>query len=309
MKKKSIPAKTNIPQLPPRLENELAQYPQLQQPLDLTTRIKHSVNPGDLIACMAAIKRFYDATKRKVIVSQTVGMLANYYQGAVHPTVNETGAAVCCNQSMWEKLKPLIESQYYIHSFERYEGQKVDLDFDVIRGKTFVNLPHGMIQAWIFYAFPDLACDLSKQWIFIEGKCPKHIEKQVKGKVIINFTERYRNTTMDYFFLKNYADDLIFAGTDREHWLFCQQWQLNIPRLDDKNLLEYAYAIRESRFFLGNQSTGWNLCNAMAHPRILEVCSYAANCQPNIGEDSYGYFHQVGLEYYFRILYNKTANK
>lgn len=307
MKKKPVPKSVKF-DLPPRLQNELAAAP-IIQPLDLYTTVKHSVNPGDLIACMAALKVYYDATKRKIKVAQSIDTLAAYYQGAVHPTMNSSGQNVCCNARTWGMLKPLIESQYYIHSFEKYTGQKVDLDFDVIRGKTFVNLPHGMIQNWIVYAFPDLACDLSKPWITIEGKTPKYIEKQAKNKIILNFTERYRNTMMDYFYLKNYSNDLIFAGTEREHWLFCNAWQLDIPRLEDKNFLDYAYALRDCRFFVGNQSTGWNICQSMAVPRSLELCSYAANCQSGVGENSYGYYHQVGNEYYFRRLYNETANK
>ena len=277
-----------------------------EQKIEYVTRIKHSTNPGDLIAAMGAIKKFYDVTQRRVIVSQSTSFLASYYSGAVHPTVNEQGQNVCCNDAMWEMLKPLIESQPYIHSFEKYSGQKIDLDFDVIRGKTFVNLPNGAIQAWITYAFPDLAFNLSNAWITLDGKCPPNIKKQVSGKVMINFTERYRNSVIDYFFLKNYAPDLIFAGTEREHWLFCNQWQLNIPRLEITNFLELAYALKESRFMLGNQSMNWNLAESLKTPRILEVCQYVQNCQPLIGEDSYGFFHQVGLEYCFRMLYNKT---
>lgn len=280
--------------------------PTEQPPVEYITRVKHSTNPGDLIAAMGAIKKFYDITQRRVIVSQSTSFLASYYSGAVHPTVNEQGQNVCCNDAMWTMLKSLIESQPYIHSFEKYSGQKIDLDFDVIRGKTFVNLPNGAIQAWITYAFPDLAFNLSDAWINLTGKCPSKIKKQVSGKVIINFTERYRNSVIDYFFLKNYAPDLIFAGTEREHWLFCNNWGLNIPRLDVKDFLELGYALKESRFMLGNQSMNWNLAEAMKTPRILEVCQYAQNCQPLVGEDSYGFFHQVGCEYYFRMLHNKT---
>lgn len=294
-------------QIPPRLQAELAHSPILPHPK--YTRIKHSVNMGDLIASMAAMKRFYDVTKSKIIVSQHIGTVAEYYQGAVHPVTNESGVQVCMNEKIWTMMKPLVESQYYIQEFEKYEGQAVDMDFNVIRGKTFVNLPNGMIQSWIMYAFPDLACDLSKPWITIDGKTPKYIEKQIKGKAIINFTERYRNKNMEYFFLKNYADDLVFSGTEREHWLFCNQYRLDIPHLEIKNFLDLAYAIRDCRFILGNQSSLWNLAEAMKKPRILEVCSFAANCQPMIGEHSYGYYHQVGNEYFFRKLYNLTAQK
>jgi hypothetical protein len=307
MKKITVPQKkAHKPELPARLKKELAHVPEIIKEEGVFTRVKHSVNPGDLIACMAAIKEFYDITQRKVIVAQTIDHLAAYYQGAVHPTTNEQGQNVCMNIKSWTMMKPLIESQYYIHSFERYEGQTINLDFDTIRGKTFVNLPNGMIQSWIMYAFPDLCYDLSQPWIKLDDKSPSSITKQVKGKIILNFTERYRNNMMDYFYLKNYADELIFSGTEREHFQFCNHWQLNIPYLKVNNFLELAYAIKEARFTLANQSMVWNLCEAMKTPRILEICSYAANCQPFIGKQSYGFYHQVGNEYYFRRLYNET---
>jgi hypothetical protein len=47
----------------------------------------------------------------------------------------------------------------------------------------------------------------------------------------------------------------------------------------------------------------------MKTPRVLETCKWADNCQPGIGGDSVGYFYQVGAEYHFRTMYNKTANK
>jgi hypothetical protein len=176
----------------------------------------------------------------------------------------------------------------------------------VIRGKTFVNMPHGAIQGWIPIAYPDLYFDLSKPWIKIKGDCPEHILSQVKGKTILNFTERYRNNIIDYFFLKGYAPELIFAGTEKEHWLFCNRWQLDVPRLEINDFLEYAYALRECRFLLSNQSMAWNLAQAMQIPRVLELCQYAQNCIFGIGEHSYGYYHQIAAEYYFRKLYNIT---
>lgn len=275
----------------------------------LATRIKHAVNLGDSVACLAPIKKYWEVTGRKVIFCQQVNMPAAYYPGATHPTVDAAGTMVTMNDFTFDMVKPLIEAQPYIHSMEKYEGQKIDLDFNVIRQKTFVNLPHGAIQNWIPFAFPDLAFDLSQPWVELPGKCPKRIKDQVQGKVIINFTERYRNSIIDYFFLKEYAPDLIFAGTDREHFLFCNQWQLSIPRLEVTNFLDSAYALKEARFMMGNQSFLWNLAEALKTPRILEVCQYAQNCINGVGAHSYGYFHQVGAGYYFRKLYNETGKK
>lgn len=274
---------------------------------------KHSVNPGDLIAAMGAIKKYYDVLKEndgvppRIIVAQTLNVKAAYYSGAIHPTLDESGNAVTCNLKMWEMLKPLIESQEYIHAFVKYEGQRVDVDFDVIRGKTNINMPHGPIQGWIPLAYPDLSFDMSKSWITLKDKCPEHIRKQVNRKVIVNFTERYRAPMLDYYFLKNYAPDLIFAGTEREYFLFTNAWGISCPRLHVENFLELAHALKASRFVLANQSLCWNLCQAMLVPRVLEMCHFADNCFPMIGEDSHGYFYQVGAEHDFRIMYNKTS--
>lgn len=278
---------------------------------ELFTTCKHFANLGDIVSALASVKKYHAVTGRKVMFCQTINQEAAYYPGCVHPTIDEeTGKNVCVNNTGFQMIKPLIESQEYIHSFVPYSGQKIDLDFDVIRGKTDVGLPQGLIQTWLVYAYPDLSYDISTPWISLNGNIPKKIAEQVKGKIIVNFTERYRShAPLDYFFLKNYVPDLIFSGTEKEHFLFCNRWQLTIPRLEVKNFLELAYAIKGSRFILANQSFNWNLANAMGHPRVLEVCKWAFNCHPNIGEDNYGGFYQTAIEYYFRLLYNKTANK
>lgn len=291
-------------QLTQRLSNELAVAPSIPPTEEFYTTVKHFPNLGDQIAAMPALKKYFEVTKRKIKFCQVINQEAQYYPGAQHGTIDENGKMVTMNSGLFEMMKPLMESQEYIHSYVKYDGQKIDLDFDVIRGKTFVNLPHGAIQAWIVYAFPDLAFDLSKEWITLSGKCPEKIKKQVKGKIIINFTERYRNGLIDYFFLKNYMPDLIFAGTEREHWLFCNKWQLTIPRLEVNDFLQLAYALKESKFLLSNQSMMWNLADALKTPRILELCQYAQNCQPMVGENSFGFFHQTGVEYYVKVLSN-----
>lgn len=272
------------------------------------TAIKHTCNLGDIIGALPACKKYYDVTKRKIRFLQRINMPASYYPGAVHGTVDEHGTMVTLNKYLFDMVKPLLESQDYIESMEIYNGQSVHLDFDTIRGKTFVNMPHGSLAAWLMYAFPDLCYDISKPWMFLENE-PRQIEEVTKGKVVVNFTERYRNGLMDYFFLREYAPDLIFAGTEAEHFKFCNQWQLTIPRLEVKDFLELAYALRSCRFLLSNQSFQWNLASALGVPRVLEVCQFAQNCLPFYGDDNYGYFHQTSLGYYFRMMYNKTASK
>jgi len=267
-------------------------------------RSKHFTNIGDAIGAMCVLKKYYESTGKKVIFMQQLSVKAQYYPGATHPTVDSENNFVCMNSKMWEMLKPLLLSQEYIHDAEEYTGQPINLDLDVIRGdRYFVNMPNGSLQAWWMYAYPDLATDISKPWITLPNECPENILNQVNGKVILNFTERYRNNTINYFFLQKYQNHLIFSGTPREHLLFCEAWKIDIPLLQAKDFLEVAYAIKFSKFFLGCQSAAWNMAEAMKAPRILEVCRFAQNCLPFYGEKSYGFFHQVGLEYYFDLLY------
>lgn len=297
-------------ELHPKLESDLAATNLITKNEYNTTTVKHLANMGDIVAALAACKKFFEITSRKIIFCQHVDHPAAYYPGATHGTLDDNGTMVTLNKKLFEMIKPLVESQEYIHSFEKYGGQRIDLDFDVIRGKTDVNMPHGMLSAWIMYAYPDLWTDLSKPWLTLPQREPQDIERAVKGKVIINFTERYRShAPLDYYFLKPYSPDLIFAGTEKEHWVFCNKWGLPIPRLEVSDFLEYAYAIQACRFLLSNQSFAWNIADAMKTPRVLETCKWADNCQPGIGGDSVGYFYQTGCEYHFRTMYDKMRNK
>jgi hypothetical protein len=268
----------------------------------LPTRVKHFCNAGDVIASLAGLKSYWEKNNRKIIFCQQIGVAAQYYAGATHGTTDSNGNMVCMNERVWEMVQPLLLSQEYIHSCEEYTGQEdILIDIDVIRKKVFVNLPQGQIQAWIMYAFPDLAYDLSRPWITLpDADLP--IIDQVKDKIIVNFTERYRNGHINYYFLRKFKHRLLFVGTDREHLLFVNRWKCDMPKLETKNFLELAYAVKHCKFLLANQSMVWNLSEAMKSPRILEVCEFAVNCMPFVGEKSYGFYHQQGVEHYVDIM-------
>lgn len=265
---------------------------------------RHLANPGDIIASLASCKTFYELTKRKVVYCQILNSPGNYYFGAVHPTTDDNGNMVTLNQKMFDMVKPLVESQEYIERFEKFDGQNINVDLDIIRGKINVGMPNGFLASWPMYAYPDLGRDISKPWM--ELPLEDHPVKEiVKGKIIVNFTERYRNPAIAYHFLKRYAADLIFAGTDREYYLFTNTYGVNIPKLQVDDFLELGYAIKFCRFLMGNQSFCWNLANAIGHPRLLEVFFGAHNCHPFVGENNNGYAYQEGGEYWFRKMYNE----
>lgn len=263
--------------------------------------VRHSCNIGDLIASLAGLKGFWENTGKKFSYLQELNVPATYHTNYYHPTQDE-GKQVMCNKKMFDMIKPLIDCQPYINSFEEFNGQKVIVDFNVFRGELEVNMPFGAIQSWYMLAFPDLACDISRAWIDVpEGE----IYPEYKNKVLVNFTERYRNQFIHYYFLKEYQSELLFAGTEKEHSDFCKKWNLNIPLLIVDDFLHLAQILKFSKFFLGNQSFCWNLNRAMNLPSILEMFAHAPNCIPFIGNENYGFYHQRALEYYFNKLINK----
>lgn len=265
--------------------------------------MKHMCNPGDLIASMASLKSYYEQTGRKVILYQQLNLKAEYYASATHGTLADDGSGtmVCMNKHIFDMIKPLIVAQEYIEDMRVYEGQQLFLDLDVIRKQKFVNIPHGDIQSWVAYAYPDLAPDLSEPWITLPEK-DLPIKEWIKNKIIINFTERYRNGHINYFFLRKYKHRLVFAGTEREHLLFCNAWGIDMPRLEVKDFLELAYAIKYCKYILCNQSMCWGISRSMLTPHILEMCQYAVNCLPFHYKQSKGFYHQDGVEHYVDIL-------
>lgn len=261
-----------------------------------TISLRHVVNGGDIIAAMAGMKSLYDKYNSKSIIYQQLNVRGDYYQGATHPLTDANGNMVCMNEDMFNLLKPLIESQEYIEVFKQWRGEKVHVDLDIIRNGLYSGMPNMMIQSWIMMAFPDMDFDLSQQWMFVDS------DDTYKDKVIVNFTERYRNNKISYYFFKEYEDKLIFAGTTKEYLLFCNAWELDIPRLEITDFLQYAKFIKGCKFFLGNQSAAVNIAFALQHPRIVELCPFAQNYQPFVGKDNYGFYHQGALEYYFKKL-------
>lgn len=259
-------------------------------------RYKHSKNFGDLIAILPGIKHLWKTTGKKAVIVQKVGLMAYYYENAVHPIKNEDGNNVCMTEGFWAKITPLLEAQEYIERCEIFNGQTFDIDLDTHMVDKQVPMPAGDIHYYQWFLNPELATDLSEPWL--------DVGNVVKADCIyINMTERYRNPFITYFFLKPYERQLIFGGTEQEHSLFCKQNNLNIELSKSDNFLDVARMIKSCKFFIGCQSANWHLADAMKTPRILEMCNVFPNTFPT-GKNGYVFLKQEHLEYYFNKLIN-----
>lgn len=259
---------------------------------------KHSFNSGDLLTMMPGMQKIYRETGQKAIILQRLNLPADYGHNIPHPVKNENGVQVCMNKQMFDMMKPLIEAQEYVERFDVWEGESVDFDFDLTRMNAQMPLPGGSIHHWASLIFPQLECDLSKQWI----ECGLGYGSK---KIIINRTGRYQNPYINYFFLKEHQDHIEFAGTEKEHEMFCNEWGLNIRYLKVDNFLALAKHISNSRFMVGGQSLAWHISDGMKQRRILEVCSAYPNTFPT-GANGYSFISQVSLEFQFNKLLKET---
>lgn len=261
---------------------------------------KHGVNAGDLIGSLAGVREVCRNMGQKAIIYQETNRLAEYYIGATHPTTDAQGRQVTMSEAIFKMIKPLITSQDYIEDFQEFKGQEIAINLDVIHTEQIVNIPYLALPTWPMYAFPDMACDITIPWIEVESS------PITKGVVIVNMTDRYRNHKINYYFLKKYQDHLCFAGTEKEYETFMEKSEVKMPYLKVDDFLELASCIKGAKFIYGNQSMQWNIAQAMGSPRLLEICSFAPNCQPFVGKYNYGYYHQGGAEYLFNRLFEET---
>lgn len=256
---------------------------------------KTSSPSGDLISFLSGVKQIWMDTGRKAILYHRLGMIGGSYEGADSAYEDAEKNPICFNQYTFDMMRPLLLSQEYIEDYIVFTGQKHDLDLDKLRMEGFTNQPRGSLNRWANYLFPEMASDLSQVWLNV----PK--SELYRDKVILNFTKRHRNTTVNYFFLKPYEQYLVFAGLPEEKELFCKEWQLNIPLLTVENFYELAQIVKGCKFLLSNQSMVFQIAEAIKVPRILECFPHMPNVIP-VGENSFDFYHQGGVEFYFNKL-------
>jgi len=257
---------------------------------------KSSSPSGDLISFLAGIRQMYIETGKKGVVYQILNMVGVGHPDSIHPYSNTYGEPVCMNQYAFDMLYPLLKAQEYIEDYRVYSGEKVDFDFDLIRFERQTLQPKYSLNRWFFLVFPQMTTDLSKAWVTVN-------KADYSDKIIINFTQRYRHHVMNYFFLKNYQDRILFAGLESERNIFCEQWGLDIQLLKVNDFLELAAAIKGCKFFMGNQSFCFQLAESLKVPRVLEIFPMMPNVIPT-GEQSYDYCSQSACEFYFDKLLN-----
>jgi hypothetical protein len=270
----------------------------MSQSPDKSYSFKISVFSGDIIYSLPGIKKCVEQ----------YGVPASIYLWLDRPWQDYTELGqkhpYGVNQYALDMMKPLLESQPYIKLCKKWEGEDIAVDLDDQRTKTISTMPRGCITQWPGQIWPDLICDTSKPWLNLTELNGYFKNPDVVGKILVNRTSRWRNDMIHYFYLREYADQLLFVGLEEEHAALCKEWDLDIPYYKTSNFLDLAIAIRSCRLFIGNQSLCFALAEAMKIPRILEICPHAPNVIPS-GPDGYYFLHQGAFEILMKNLTKK----
>ena len=283
------------------------------------TPFKFSLLPGDLINFLPGVKHICEATKTKAALF--LGL--NIEWAMSEPVSRGRASNITLTEKHLEMFRPLLLNQSYIASVDSLEKKNPDLynqwceafktaadyqsaakwysehDEMIDLDKQHLipcNIPYGNIFRWQFYAYPEMSCDLSKPWLSVP------VNDSVPDKtIVINRTERSRNEIINYKFLFDYKDRIVFAGSYQEWLRFRQDTGFEVAFFEAKDFLELAIAIRSCKFFIGNQSLCFSLAEAMKVPRILETCPYLPNVIP-CGEKAYDFYNNSCFQMLVKML-------
>ena len=243
----------------------------------------HSGHLGDVIYALPILKELSKTHKCNLYLQENKPLEEYYHK---HPAGN-----VFLNSKLVNWLIPLLEKQKYIHKVEKFSHQIIDINFDEYR-----NMPVDF--SWLsfrwFFQLTGIHADIENSWLEIES------HKTLRKKIVIVRSFRARNYFIDYSFLKNY-NELLFIGLKEEY----EDLKKQVPNLEFyvcKDFLEMAQIIKESKFFLGNQSFAYALAEGLKVPRLLEANPDFPVVHP-VGKNGKDFYFQEDFEDFFEEFY------
>ena len=245
----------------------------------------HSGHLGDLIYALPVIKELSKNHECHFYIQANKKIPVKYYK---HPA-----GKVYIDDRMLNLFLPLMKAQKFIHKCEKYNGQEIDINFDLFR-ELPVNI-HFNSPRWYFH-ISGIQVDLTDPYLEVEP------HEKIKNKIVIHRTFRHRNQFINYKFLEN-EKNLLFVGTKDEYEDLKKDVH-NLELYDCEDYLDMARVIKSSKFFIGNQSVAYPIAEALKVPRILEAEPDFPVVQP-IGKNAFDFYYQPHFEKWFKHLNEK----
>ena len=139
----------------------------------------HSGHLGDLIYALAVIKELSKDHECHFYIQANKKINVDYFK---HPA-----KGVFIDDRMLKLFLPLMKVQKFIHKCEKYNGEEIDIDFDIFR-ELPVNI-HFNSPRWYFH-ISGIQVDLKDPYMDVEP------HNEIKNKIVIHRTFRHRNQLM-----------------------------------------------------------------------------------------------------------------
>lgn len=176
------------------------------------------------------------------------------------------------SKKMALQIIELLKTQPYLKDIRLYNNERIDYNLNKFREH------HAVMNNHIAKSHLDtfgVNYNLALPWM--QNITPIYI-----NDIVISRSKRNLSTLnkFNWGVLSKYEEKCVFIGFEDEYEEFKKFTGLNIKRYSVRSTLEIARVVKGSRLFIGNQSLGFALAEAMKHPRVLEVYYSAPNCIP-----------------------------
>jgi len=241
----------------------------------------HSGHAADIVNVLPVIRELSKKHKCNLFINLNK-KVKNYHK---HPA-----GKYYLNDKIFGMLHPLLKNQTYLNKVEKFSNQNIDINFDLLR-----SLPINLLFDNLTYAtvLTGVKPDLSETYI----EAPHH--KELKDKIIIQRTFRYRNDLIDYKFLNKF-NDLFFVGT-LDEFNDLKNVVKNLNFYDCKDFLDMASIVKSSKFVIANSSITFPLAEGLQVPRLLESSPVFPAAQTH-GLNAYNFYFQSDFEEFFNLL-------
>ena len=242
----------------------------------------HSGHAADIVNVLPVIKKLSESHKCNLYI-QINKPIKSYFR---HPA-----GKYYLNDKIFNMLFPLLNNQKYLNKVEKFDNQKIDINFDLLR-----DLPINLLFDNATYANVITGVKANLFEPFLEADD----HREIKNKIIIQRSYRYRNDLINYKFLNQY-NDIFFVGTVEEFEDLKKEIK-NLNFYDCKDFLDMANVVKSSRFIIANSSITFPIAEGLQVPRILEASPVFPAAQPH-GKNAFSVYFQSHFEEKFNFLY------
>jgi hypothetical protein len=191
--------------------------------------------------------------------------------------------------SAFNFIEPLLTFQTHISRVDFVSNESKPprtIPLDLYRDLRGIQLRSGNISTWM-RKIVGVNVKSEDQWLVTKPR----IEE---GYLACCFTQRYRNSSIDYSFLSQ-VPDVRFVGLESEYLAFVSRYELKkVAYVKVRDAMEMADVIAGSKLFLGNQSFAFAVAEGLKINRALEVCEIVPNVIPT-GQGANDYLYQQAL--------------